>query len=41
VPARVCGWFLLFAIWHAVINLWRTPAWTPWRRAWRRRWGYA
>jgi hypothetical protein len=41
VPARVFAWFVLFALWHAVINLWRTPRWTPWRRAWRCRWGYA
>jgi hypothetical protein len=41
VPARVLGWFVVFALWHAVLNLWRTPRWTPWRRAWRRRWGYA
>jgi hypothetical protein len=41
VPARVAGWFVVFALWHALINLWRTPGWTPWRRAWRRRWGYA
>ena len=41
VPARVLGWFVVFALWHAMLNLWRTPRWTPWRRAWRCRWGYA
>ena len=41
VPARVLGWFVVFALWYAVLNLWRTPRWTPWRRAWRCRWGYA
>jgi hypothetical protein len=41
VPVRVLNWFVIFALWHAVINLWRTPRWTPWQRAWRCRWGYA
>jgi hypothetical protein len=41
VPTRVLGWFVVFALWHAVLNLWRTPRWRPWRRAWRRGWGYA
>jgi hypothetical protein len=41
VPLRVLGWFVIFALWYAVLNLWRTPRWTPWGRAWGRRWGYA
>jgi hypothetical protein len=41
VPARVMLWFVIFALWHAVLNLWRTPRWTPWARAWRCRWGFA
>jgi hypothetical protein len=41
VPVRVLVWFVIFALWHAVLNLWRTPRWIPWRRAWRCRWGYA
>jgi hypothetical protein len=41
VPVRVLNWFVIFALWYAVINLWRTPRWTPWQRAWRCRWGYA
>jgi hypothetical protein len=41
VPVRVLAWLVIFALWHAVLNLWRTPRWTPWRRAWRCRWGYA
>jgi hypothetical protein len=41
VPLRVLVWFVIFARWYAVLNLWRTPRWTPWGRAWGRRWGYA
>jgi hypothetical protein len=41
VPVRLLNWFVIFALWHAVLNLWRTPRWTPWARAWRCRWGYA
>jgi hypothetical protein len=41
VPARVLTWFVLFTLWHAVVNLCCTPSWRPWPRAWRRRWGYA
>jgi hypothetical protein len=41
MPVRLLNWFVIFALWHAVLNLWRTPRWTPWQRAWRCRWGYA
>jgi len=41
MPLRVFAWFVIFALWHAVLNLWRTPRWTPGQRAWRCRWGYA
>jgi hypothetical protein len=39
LPVRVLGWFVIYTIWHAVISLWWTPRWSPWRRAWRCRWG--
>jgi hypothetical protein len=40
VPLRVLQWFVIFALWYAILNLWRTPRWTPWQRAWRCRWGF-
>jgi hypothetical protein len=40
VPLRVANWFVIFALWYAVLSLLRTPRWTPWQRAWRCRWGH-
>ncbi len=39
LPVRVLGWFVIYTVWHAVINLWWSPRWRPWQRAWRCRWG--
>lgn len=37
-PFRVLVWFVVYALWHALISiLWR-PRWQPWTRAWAKRW---
>lgn len=38
LPFRVLGWLALYALWHSVINLFWRPRWTPWDRAWEKRW---
>lgn len=37
-PFRVLLWFPVYAIWHALVSLFWKPRWTPWRRAWAKRW---
>jgi hypothetical protein len=37
-PVRVLFWFVLYAIWHSIISLLWRPRWTPWQRAWGKRW---
>jgi hypothetical protein len=37
-PVRVLFWFVIFAIWHSVVSLLWRPKWTPWQRAWAKRW---
>lgn len=37
-PFRVLLWFPVFAVWHALISLLWKPRWTPWQRAWSKRW---
>lgn len=37
-PFRVLVWFFVYAIWHALVSLVWKPRWTPWQRAWARRW---
>jgi hypothetical protein len=38
VPVRVLFWFVIYAVWHSVVSLLWRPRWTPWRRAWAKRW---
>jgi hypothetical protein len=38
VPVRVLFWFVIYAIWHSIVSLLWRPRWTPWRRAWAKRW---
>jgi hypothetical protein len=38
VPIRVLFWFVIYAIWHSVVSLLWRPRWSPWRRAWAKRW---
>jgi hypothetical protein len=38
LPFRVIAWFAVYAVWHALVSiLWR-PRWSPWQRAWSKRW---
>ncbi|HMN36256.1 MAG TPA: hypothetical protein PKD49_00895 [Hyphomicrobium sp.] len=37
-PFRVLAWFVMFAVWRAVIGVFWTPRWSPWNRAWGKRW---
>ena len=38
LPLRVLGWLSVYTVWHAFVSiLWR-PRWTPWQRAWGKRW---
>lgn len=38
LPFRVLAWFVVFAVWHAVVSLFWRPRWKPWQRAWGKRW---
>lgn len=38
VPIRVLFWFPIFALWHSIVSLLWRPSWSPWRRAWAKRW---
>ena len=37
-PVRVLVSFVILAIWHSIISLLWRPKWTPWTRAWAKRW---
>jgi hypothetical protein len=37
-PVRVLFWFVLYTIWHSVVSLMWRPRWSPWQRAWGKRW---
>jgi hypothetical protein len=37
-PVRVLFWFVIYAIWHSFVSLLWRPKWTPWQRAWAKRW---
>ncbi len=37
-PFRVLLWFPVYAVWHAAVSLFWKPRWTPWQRAWGKRW---
>lgn len=36
-PFRVLMWFPVYAIWHALLSLMWKPRWSPWQRAWSKR----
>ena len=38
LPFRVLAWFVVYAIWHAIVSLFWRPGWKPWERAWSKRW---
>ena len=38
LPFRVLVWFVVYAVWHAVVSLFWRPRWKPWQRAWAKRW---
>lgn len=38
LPVRVLAWFVLYAVWHAIVSLAWRPKWGPWQRAWSKRW---
>jgi hypothetical protein len=38
VPVGVLFWFVIYAVWHSIVSLLLRPRWTPWRRAWAKRW---
>jgi hypothetical protein len=37
-PVRVLFWFVVYAVWHSIVSLLWRPSWSPWRRAWAKRW---
>ena len=38
LPFRVLAWFVVLAVWHAIVSLFWRPRWKPWPRAWEKRW---
>lgn len=38
LPFRVLAWFLVYALWHSIVSLAWRPKWSPWIRAWGKRW---
>ena len=38
LPLRVLGWLAVYALWHSVVSLLWRPRWSPWQRAWAKRW---
>ncbi|MBS0251893.1 MAG: hypothetical protein JSR78_12610 [Proteobacteria bacterium] len=38
LPIRVLFWFPVYALWHSVVSLLWRPKWSPWQRAWAKRW---
>ena len=38
LPFRVLFWFVVYAFWHVIVSLLWRPKWSPWQRAWAKRW---
>lgn len=38
LPLRVLGWLMVYALWHSIVSLFWRPRWSPWQRAWAKRW---
>jgi hypothetical protein len=38
LPIRVLFWLPVYALWHSLISLLWRPKWSPWQRAWAKRW---
>ena len=38
LPFRVIAWFVVYAVWHALVSVFWRPKWQPWTRAWGKRW---
>lgn len=38
MPFRVLFYFVIYAVWHALVSLVVKPRWRPWARAWSKRW---
>ena len=38
LPIRVLFWLPIYAIWHSFVSLLWRPKWSPWQRAWAKRW---
>jgi hypothetical protein len=38
LPIRVLFWLPIYAIWHSMVSLLWRPKWSPWQRAWGKRW---
>ncbi len=38
LPVRVLWLLAVYTVWHSIVNLFWRPRWTPWQRAWGRRW---
>jgi hypothetical protein len=38
LPLRVVGWGIVYTLWHSLISLFVKPRWSPWQRAWDKRW---
>jgi hypothetical protein len=38
LPIRVLFWFPIYAVRHSIVSLLWRPKWTPWQRAWAKRW---
>lgn len=38
LPVRVLFWFVIYAFWHVIVSIVWRPRWSPWQRAWAKRW---
>ncbi|HML28697.1 MAG TPA: hypothetical protein PKE16_07650 [Hyphomicrobium sp.] len=38
LPLRVLFWFPVYTLWHSIVSLLWRPKWSPWQRAWAKRW---
>lgn len=38
LPIRVLFWLPVYALWHSIVSLLWRPKWSPWQRAWAKRW---
>ena len=38
LPLRVIGLLAVYTVWHSILSLLWRPRWSPWERAWARRW---